>query len=267
MILGEKITELRKRSGLSQEEFGAEIGVSRQAVSKWEMAQTTPDLNKIMAMSKFFEVSTDFLLNDDYDLSFLDTDRNTGVQASKADALTEETDTPKAGMVELKEIQDYLVVKKNVAGRFVVAIFLFFISPVAGIFISTFEAKLFVVGLLIQIIMLIIAAVILIIAFWNLSKYKRLWHEDLELAYGVRGFIVEHRKEFEHTFLVGIILGVVCILASVVPMMVVSGFTNTNDLAIAIGGSIMLMTFAFGISCITYVLTINHGYKRVLSIK
>ena len=109
MILGEKITELRKRSGLSQEEFGAEIGVSRQAVSKWEMAQTTPDLNKIMAMSKFFEVSTDFLLNDDYDLSFLDADRNTGVQASKADALTEETDTPKAGMVELKEIQDYLL--------------------------------------------------------------------------------------------------------------------------------------------------------------
>lgn len=44
MILSEKITELRKRNGLSQEEFGAEIGVSRQAVSKWEMAQSTPDL-------------------------------------------------------------------------------------------------------------------------------------------------------------------------------------------------------------------------------
>ena len=57
MLLSEKITELRKRNGLSQEEFGAEIGVSRQAVSKWEMSQTTPDLNKIMAMSEFFGVS------------------------------------------------------------------------------------------------------------------------------------------------------------------------------------------------------------------
>ena len=85
MILGEKITELRKRSGLSQEEFGARIGVSRQAVSKWEMAQTTPDLNKIMAISQFFEVSTDFLLKDEYDLSFLDTEKNTGIQVPKAD--------------------------------------------------------------------------------------------------------------------------------------------------------------------------------------
>lgn len=50
MNLSEKITELRKRAGLSQEELGAQIKVSRQAVSKWEMAQTTPDLNKIMAM-------------------------------------------------------------------------------------------------------------------------------------------------------------------------------------------------------------------------
>ena len=62
MTLYEKITELRKRKGLSQEEFGSELGVSRQAVSKWEMAQTTPDINKIMAMAEFFGVSTDFLL-------------------------------------------------------------------------------------------------------------------------------------------------------------------------------------------------------------
>ena len=62
MVLGEKITELRKRSGLSQEQFGDKIGVSRQAVSKWEMSQTTPDLNKIMAVAEFFGVSTDFLL-------------------------------------------------------------------------------------------------------------------------------------------------------------------------------------------------------------
>ena len=69
MTLYEKIMELRKRSGLSQEELGAEIGVSRQAVSKWEMAQTTPDLNKIMALSEFFGVPTDFLLKDEYDLA------------------------------------------------------------------------------------------------------------------------------------------------------------------------------------------------------
>lgn len=262
MILSEKITELRKRSRLSQEEFGAEIGVSRQAVSKWEMGQTTPDLNKIMAMSHFFGVSTDFLLNDKYDLSFLDADNNTGI----TDAPIKKADMPEGAMVELKEIQEYCAEKKKAAWSFVTVIFLFFISPIAGIFISTFNEKYYVVGLLIQIIILIIAVVILIIAIWNLSRYRKLWHEDAELAYGVRSYIAERRKEFEHTFLVGIILGTVCILASVIPMMIVSGFTDTNDLAIAISGFIMLVIFAAGVSCITFVLTVNHGYKKVLKI-
>lgn len=45
MILANKIIELRKKAGLSQEELAEKLGVSRQSVSKWEMAQSTPDLN------------------------------------------------------------------------------------------------------------------------------------------------------------------------------------------------------------------------------
>ena len=62
MILSEKITELRKRNGLSQEQFGDKVGVSRQAVSKWESEQATPDLDKVVIMSDIFEVTTDYLL-------------------------------------------------------------------------------------------------------------------------------------------------------------------------------------------------------------
>ena len=68
MILSEKITALRKMNGLSQEALGEKIGVSRQAVSKWEMAQTVPDLNKIIAMAEVFGVSTDALLRDDLEI-------------------------------------------------------------------------------------------------------------------------------------------------------------------------------------------------------
>ena len=64
-ILGEKIMRLRQSKGYSQEEFGAKLGVSRQAVSKWETGQTTPDVDKIILMSKLFEVSTDYLLKDE----------------------------------------------------------------------------------------------------------------------------------------------------------------------------------------------------------
>ena len=60
--LGERIYNLRKRSALSQEEFADRLGVSRQAVSKWETGQSVPDSEKAAAMAKFFGVSIDYLL-------------------------------------------------------------------------------------------------------------------------------------------------------------------------------------------------------------
>lgn len=62
MNMGDRIQFLRKAKGISQEEFAEEVGVSRQAVSKWESGQSTPDLEKIIVMSDFFEVTTDYLL-------------------------------------------------------------------------------------------------------------------------------------------------------------------------------------------------------------
>lgn len=65
MTLGEKIMRLRQSKGLSQEEFGEKMGVSRQAVSKWETGQAIPDVDKIILMSDIFDVTTDYLLKDE----------------------------------------------------------------------------------------------------------------------------------------------------------------------------------------------------------
>ena len=64
MIIGEKITKLRNFIGISQEEFADELGVSRQAVSKWEMNQSLPQIDKVIQMCDIFKVSTDELLKD-----------------------------------------------------------------------------------------------------------------------------------------------------------------------------------------------------------
>ena len=64
MNLSEKIQDLRKQNNLSQEQFAEKLNVSRQAVSKWESGQSIPDVDKIIAMSEIFEVSTDYLLKD-----------------------------------------------------------------------------------------------------------------------------------------------------------------------------------------------------------
>lgn len=62
MKLNEKILYYRKKSGLSQEALAARLGVSRQAVSKWEVGDTVPELDKLVALAKSFGVTTDELL-------------------------------------------------------------------------------------------------------------------------------------------------------------------------------------------------------------
>ncbi|MBQ1995367.1 MAG: helix-turn-helix transcriptional regulator, partial [Clostridia bacterium] len=65
MRLHEKIYELRKKEGLSQEALAEKLGVSRQSVSKWETGEATPEVSKLLAISKLFGVTTDYLLNDE----------------------------------------------------------------------------------------------------------------------------------------------------------------------------------------------------------
>jgi transcriptional regulator with XRE-family HTH domain len=62
MNTADRIQNLRKAKGISQEELADKIGVSRQAVSKWESEQSLPDIEKIIIMSDFFEVTTDYIL-------------------------------------------------------------------------------------------------------------------------------------------------------------------------------------------------------------
>lgn len=67
MKLNEKIIKLRKDNNLSQEDFGNKLNISRQAVSKWENEETKPEIDKIRDISKIFNVSCDYLLNDEID--------------------------------------------------------------------------------------------------------------------------------------------------------------------------------------------------------
>ena len=65
-MLGEKIQRLRKARGMSQEELSAQLTVSRQAISKWELGESVPDTENVVQLSKIFNVSTDYLLHDDH---------------------------------------------------------------------------------------------------------------------------------------------------------------------------------------------------------
>lgn len=62
MTFGENLVNLRKGKGVSQEQLAEVLGLARQTISKWELNQSTPDLQNIIKISEFFQVSTDYLL-------------------------------------------------------------------------------------------------------------------------------------------------------------------------------------------------------------
>lgn len=63
MTLGEKLLDLRKKLGLSQEEVAEKLNVSRQTISKWETGQTVPELFKVKLLSELYNVSYDYLIS------------------------------------------------------------------------------------------------------------------------------------------------------------------------------------------------------------
>ncbi len=98
MTLGEKIYRLRTELGLSQETFGEQLGVSRQSVSKWETDQSVPELDKIVAISEFFGVSTDQLLKETEDVPV----KSARAQDTAENAYGSEETSPENGVFRLE---------------------------------------------------------------------------------------------------------------------------------------------------------------------
>ena len=118
MILAEKITELRKKNGWSQEELAEKLEVSRQSISKWEGAQSTPDMNRILKMSEIFGVSTDYLLKDEMVL-----------QQEELPEKREETGLP-IRQVSMEEADSFLVYKEMSSRRISLGVMMCILSPV-----------------------------------------------------------------------------------------------------------------------------------------
>ena len=108
MILSDKIIRLRKKNGWSQEELAEKMQVSRQAVSKWEGAQTIPDLEKILMLSSLFSVTTDYLLKDEIE----------------DEEFTDEPDRTSVKRITLAQANEFLEWRKAASVRIAIGTFL-----------------------------------------------------------------------------------------------------------------------------------------------
>ena len=125
MILADKIISLRKKAGWSQEELAQQLGVSRQSVSKWEGAQSVPDLDRILQLSRLFGVTTDDLLKDEIE--------EFGPAA--------ESDEPALRRVTMEQSAQYLVLRRKAAPQMALATLLCVLSPIPLLMLAALSEK------------------------------------------------------------------------------------------------------------------------------
>lgn len=261
MILADKITEERKKNGWSQEELADQLGVSRQAVSKWESAGSVPDLQRIIQLADLFGVSTDYLLKDDFVKEDLSSYSSSGGENTKA-----------IRRVSMEEANSFLDMKKKSAPVIANATFMCIISPALLILLATMaDASIFHIteafasGVgFIFLFGMIAAAVFMFITYGiKESHMEHLEKENFETEYGVLGMVKERRSAYEPVFARGIAIGVVLCIIAVVPVLVV-GAMEAPDYICGACVSLLLLLVATGVNMMIRVGMVKSSFDTLL---
>lgn len=244
MLLADKIINLRKKLGWSQEELAHQLQVSRQAVSKWESGMSIPDMNKIIGMSRLFGVSTDYLLIDEVE----------EYHGEGAVLQSEQNEEENVKSISLEEANSFMDLKEQLAGKMAATISAFILSPVMVIILAALAEykNLFSEGLAegigIGVLLLIVAgaAAHMIYLSLRLEKYEYLEKEVFTLQYGVKGIVEKRKEEYETTYHKFFVLGVALCIICPVPLMVV-GAMGIGDFACVMATALLLVIVALGV--------------------
>ena len=267
MILADKITDLRKKNGWSQEELASQLGVSRQAVSKWESASSIPDLDKIIKMSNIFEVSTDYLLKDSIE------EERENKEILEGDIVEVRAEEEKIQMISMETANVYLSLLQNTSSKIALGVLLCILSPImligltgwsdheTGAFLSG-EAAVSI-GMTVLLLMVAVAVAIFIIYGRKMETYDFLEKEPIELAYGVKGLVEKEKFRYESTHSRKLVLGIVLCILSAVPTMVLAISDKNGRLAI-LGVNLCLILVANGVYLLVSTGIIYGGFQRLL---
>lgn len=261
MILADKITNLRKKEGWSQEEFAERMGVSRQSISKWEGGRSTPDMNKILQMSELFGVSTDVLLKDDLTLE----DEVTTTAASSVQNDNGEALYP----VSLELANEYMDQKASAAVKIAFGVMLCIMSPILLIFLdganeaytmSFTTNQAMMSGLTALILMVGVAVALFIVNGIRLKKYEPLEKEPLDTAYDVDGVVKEKQAGFERAHTRDMTVGIVMCVLSCLPIFIALILNKRAEFGVCL----LLFIVAIGVFLIVRTSIIWGSYNVLL---
>ena len=264
MILADKIIDLRKKAGWSQEELagrlGVKLAVTRQSVSKWEGAQSIPDMDKVVQMSRLFGVTTDYLLKDEIETA--------------EPTVTEDDRRPPLRRVTIGEASDYLALRRTAAPKMALATMLCIFSPIALIglaAVSELSASAFplreetAAGIGLCVLMILVAiAVTLFLSCGNKAKeYEFLEKEPFETEYGVTGMVKERQKAFKPTYDRMNTIGTVLCVLSFVPLFAVMA-VRQDGFFMTMAVCLLLAVVGIGVYFFVYGGTIYSSMEKLL---
>ena len=256
MILGEKIMELRKKNGWSQEELAGKLKVSRQSVSKWESAMSVPELDKVLQLSEIFEVSTDYLLKDD----------------KEEDYVPGNPEAAAMRKVTMEEAQEFIRVRKEASLRIPAGVAACILSPVPLFLLQGLweEGRLMISedlasGIGFALVLLIVAAAVgsFILTGTKLGKYEWMEKEEFELCYGIAGMVKERLEAEAAGFSRKIAVGVIFCILSCVPLFLLS-VLNGSKIVQAGGLVFLLLMVAAGVYLLISAGIRKGSYEQLL---
>ena len=254
MIFADKLIALRKKSGWSQEELAEKLGVTRQSVSKWEGAQSVPDIDKILQLSHLFGITTDYLLKDELG----------------EPEYTAGDDAPALRKVTLAQANDYLTQAHANAPKMALATALCVLSPVPlialgalaeyGYFRADFATGL---GLCTLLVLVAVAVVLFMQCGAAVKPYEFFEKEPIDTEYGVTGLAHERRDAFAVQYNLGNTLGTVLCILCAVPLFAAMMFLDTDILAAA-AVCLLLVLVACGVYAFVRVGTVQDALNQLL---
>lgn len=258
MIFADKLIQLRKKNGWSQEELADQMHVTRQSVSKWEGAQSIPDMEKLIQLSRIFNVSLDYLLKDELG------------EEEASPVLS--PDPPVCRRVSMEEANSFLSAKEISAKIISYGVLLCVLSPICllnlgalsetGIGISENIAG--GLGLIILLVLVCIAVLLFLSSGSRTSRFQYLETEVFETEYGVTGMVKEHKSQYQERHTRDTMLGVsLCILAAV-PLFTGVMILENNDVFMTAMLSLTFVLAGIGAMILTHTGIIWGSFQMLL---